>query len=109
MVAAIGNGTAFAKGRDYSVSLARPRAQTDVDRGPNNPRAHHQARQRLLADALHASSQGHFATANELVEARFRRLARSCRSTLTSSRFGCGPRQQAGTDCLDRAGARAQL
>src|ERR1700739_3930096 len=58
MVAGIGNGTAFAKGRDYSAWLGLV-PQTDVDRGQNNPRAHHQARQRLLAHALYASSQGH--------------------------------------------------
>ena len=35
--------------------MARPRTQTDVDRGPNHPRPPLQARRRLLAHALHAS------------------------------------------------------
>ena len=82
MVAAIGNGTAFAKGRDYSAWLglvaSRCRLATEPSLGPL------QAWPRLLAHALHASSARHSVAAGELAEAQFRRLARSCRSTLAS-------------------------
>ena len=69
MIAAIGSGAAFARGRDFSAWIA------DVDRRPNHPRAHLQAGQRLLAHALHASSPGHSATAGKLAKARLRGLA----------------------------------
>src|SRR5262249_12820315 len=66
MVAAIGNGTAFAKGRDYSAWLGLvPGQMSTGDRT-------FQAWQRLLAHALHASSPGYSVAA----EARLRRLAR---------------------------------
>lgn len=83
MVAAIGNGAAFGK-RAGLFGLARPRAQTDVDRRPNYPRAHLQARQRLLAYALHPSSPGHSGAAGELAKARLWSLARSRRSSPAS-------------------------
>ena len=76
MVAAIGNGAAFAK-RAGLFGLARPRAEADVDRRSNDPRTHLQARQRLLAHALHSSSPGHSGAAGELAEARLWSLARS--------------------------------
>jgi transposase len=46
MVAAIGNGAAFAKGRDS--------AEANVDRRSDDPRAHQQARQSLPTHAVHA-------------------------------------------------------
>src|SRR3979409_1288901 len=79
MVAAIGSGAAFAKGPRL-FGLARPRAETDVDRRQNDPRTHLQARQRLLAHALHSSSPGHSGTAGKLAQARLWSLARSRRS-----------------------------
>jgi transposase len=81
MVAAIGNGTAFAKGRD---GLARSRTQTDVDWRPDYPRTHLQARQQLLAHALHPGSPGHSGTAGELAEAWLRSLAPSRHSAPAS-------------------------
>ena len=90
MVAAIGSGAAFAR-RAGLFGLARPRAEADVDWRPNHPRAHLQARQRLLAHALHASSPGYSVAAGKLAEAWLRSLAHSCRSAPASERFGRGP------------------
>jgi transposase len=83
MVAAIGNGSAFAKGAGL-FGLARPRAQTDVDRRPDYPRTPLQARQQLLAHALHPSSPGYSGAAGELAEARLWSLARSRHSAPAS-------------------------
>ena len=81
MVAAIGSGAAFARGRDFSAWIG---LVPDVDRRPNHPRAHLQTGQQLLAHTLHASSSRHSAAAGELAEARLRDLARSRRSAPAS-------------------------
>jgi transposase len=100
MIAAIGSGAAFARGRDFSAWIglvpSRCRPETEPSSGAS-------------AHALHASSPGHSATAGKLAEARLRGLARSRRSAPPSQRFGRSSRQQAGTDRLDGAGARTQL
>ena len=83
MVAAIGNGTAFAKGRDYSAWLGLvPRQMSTGDR--------------TIVGCLSKCGNGYlrmlFMQAARVIllrpvnwaEARFRRLARSRRSTLTS-------------------------
>ena len=108
MVAAIGSGAAFARGRDFSAWIGLvPKQMSTGDRTILG--AHLQARQRLLTHALHAGSPGHSVAASELAEARLRDLARSRRSAPASQRFGCSSRQQAGADRLDCAGTRAQL
>ena len=107
MVAAIGSGVAFAKGRDFSAWLGLvPKQMSTGDRtivGRISKRGN------VLAHALHASSPGHSVAAGELAETRLRGLARSRRSAPTSERLGRGACQQTGADRLDRAGARAQL
>ena len=75
MVAAIGSGAAFARGRDFSAWIGLVPKQMST--GENHPRANHQARQRLLAHALRASSSGHSVAAGELAEAQLRGLAHS--------------------------------
>ena len=50
--------------------MDRARPQADVDRRPNHPRAHHQARQRIFTHALRASCPGHSVAAGELAEAQ---------------------------------------
>ena len=77
MVAAIGSGAAFAKGRDFSAWLGLVPKQMST--GDRTILGRISARQRLLAHALHASSPGHFVAAGELAEARLRGLARSRR------------------------------
>jgi transposase len=79
MVAAIGNGK-----RPGFFGMDRARPQADVDRRPNHPRAHHQARQRIFTHALRASCPGHSVAAGELAEAQLRGLARSRRSAPAS-------------------------
>ena len=63
MVAAIGSGAAFVTGRDYSAWLGLvPKQMSTGDRihPRTRPRTHLQARQRLLAHALHSSRPGSF-------------------------------------------------
>ena len=74
----------------FGMDRARP--QADVDRGPNHPRAHHQARQRIFTHALRASCPGHSVAAGELAEAQLRGLARSRCSAPAPKRFGRGSR-----------------
>jgi transposase len=77
VVAAIGNGAAFARGRDFSAWLGLvPKQMSTGDRTILGP--HLQARQRLLANTLHASSPGHSVAVGELAEARLRTLGQGC-------------------------------
>ena len=57
MVAAIGTGDAFSKGRDFA-RLAGPRAQADLDWRPHHPRQDIEAGQPLPARSIRASSVG---------------------------------------------------
>ena len=108
MVAAIGSGAAFARGRDFSAWIGLvPKQMSTGDRtilGRISKRANG-----YLRTLFHASSPGHSATAGKLAETRLRGLARARRSAPPSQRFGRRSRQQAGTDRLDGAGSRAQL
>ena len=63
------------------MRVAKPKPK-DVDWRPNHPRAHLQARKRLLAHALHASSPGYSATAGKLAETQLRGLARAAAQRL---------------------------
>ncbi len=65
MVAAIGTGDTFAKGRRLR-RLAGPRSQADLDRGPHHPRQHIQARQSVSACPVRAGSLGRADQAKEL-------------------------------------------
>ena len=83
MVAAIGSGAAFARGRDFSAWIGLvPKQMSTGDRtilGRISKRG-----QQLLAHTLHAGSSRHSAAAGELAEARLRDLARSRRSAPAS-------------------------
>ena len=75
MVAAIGTGDAFSKGRDFAAS-AGPRAQADLDWRPHHPRQDIEARQPLRARSIRASSVGRADQATELGASRAQALDR---------------------------------
>src|ERR1700746_4125388 len=108
MVAAIGNGAAFARGRDFSAWLGLvPKQMSTGDRtilGRISKRGNGYLRTLFMQAARVILLR-----VGELAEAQLRTLARSRRSAPASERFGRCPRQQAGADRLDRAGTRAQL
>jgi transposase len=83
MVAAIGNGTAFAKGRDFAAWLGLvPRQMSTGDRtilGRITKRGN-----RYLRNALHARCPRYFAQAGKLGKAQFWPLANGRSTTLTS-------------------------
>ena len=91
MVAAIGNGAAFARGRDFSAWLGLvPRQLSTGDRtilGRISTRVNGYLRM-LFVQAARVNT----IAAGELAEARLRGLARSRRSAPASERFGGGPR-----------------
>ena len=78
MVAAIGNGAAFAKGRDFAARLG---AEADVDRRSDDPRAHHHARQSLATHAVNAGRRRYSAQACKLGKAPFWPTANGCGKT----------------------------
>ena len=57
MVAAIGTGDGFSKGRDFAAWLGT-RAQAGLDRRPHHPRQHIEARQSLSAGSVRAGGVG---------------------------------------------------
>ena len=108
MVAAIGSGAAFAKGRDFSAWIGLvPRQMWTGDR--------------TILGRISKRGNGYLRTlfmqAARVILLRpaswpkhgFRDLARSRRSAPPSQRFGCSSCQQTGADRLDCAGTRAQL
>src|SRR6201984_2423326 len=68
MVAALANGAAFTKGRDFAAWLGLV-PKPDVHRGSGEPRPHQQAWQSLSAHAVHARRPRHFAQASKLGKA----------------------------------------
>jgi transposase len=108
MVAAIGNGVAFARGRDFSAWLGLvPKQMSTGDRtilGRISKRGNGylrmlfmQAARVILLRPANWPKHG------------FGGLAHSRRSAPASERFGRGPCQQAGADRLDSAGTRTRL
>jgi len=108
MVAAIGSGGAFARGRDFSAWIGLvPKQMSTGDRtilGRITKRGNS-----YFAYAVHASCPGYSAAAGKLAKAQLRDLARARRTASAPQRLSRGSRQQAGADRLDRAGTGAQL
>jgi transposase len=106
MVAAIGNGAAFARGRDFSAWLGLvPKQMSTGDRtvlGRISKRGNGYLRTLFMQAArvilLRSASWPKHSFGLWLI-----------RAAQASERFGRRPRQQAGADRLDRAGTRAQL
>ena len=87
MVAAIGSGAAFARGRDFSAWIGLVPKQMST--GDRTILGRISKRGNGYLHTLHAGSSRHSAAAGELAEARLRDLAGSRRSAPASQRFGC--------------------
>ena len=105
-VAAIGNGAAFAKGRELR-RLARTGAKADIDGRPYHPRQDIQARQSLSALSVRAGSLGRIGQgrAKALGPLWAQVLDRGCQKTSAPQCAGDRARQQA---CPHRLGGSQQ-
>ena len=108
MVAAIGNGAAFCKGRDFAAWLGLvPKQMSTGDRtilGRITKRG-----KSLSAHALHPRRPCRSAPSYELGEAQFWTVAHDgCAAHASQCSDSCA-RQQVGADRLDRLGARTSL
>jgi transposase len=108
MVAAIGTGEAFERGRDFR-RLAGPRASTIQHRRQVDPRAHLQAREQIPAHALHPGRQRHSHAAAKLGALQLRGVAEGGTAAPTSQQAGDRARQQARPHRLERAEAQHRL
>ena len=92
MVAAIGNGTALAKGRDFAAWLGLvPKQMSTGD--SDDPRSHQQAREPLSTHAIHAGRSRYFAQASKLGKAHFWPVANGRGKPPASQRVGNCPCQ----------------
>jgi transposase len=91
MVAAIGAGDVFTKGRDFAAWLG----QADLDRGPHHPRQDIQAWQSLPAGSVRAGGMGRADQAEELGTPRAQVVDRGGQQATTPQRAGDRARQQA--------------
>lgn len=108
VVAAIGTGEAFDRGRDFR-RLARP-GPTPVQHGrPIHPGPHLQAGQPIPSNPLHPGGQGAADAAAELVEVQLRPVARQRGAKDASQQAGHRARQQARSHRLERAQHRQGL
>jgi transposase len=97
MVAAIGTGDGFSKGRDFAAWLARARAQADFDRGSHDPGQDIEARQSLPARPVCAGSMGRSCEgqADPMGRPRAQALDRGRQEAVASQRAGDRACQQA--------------
>jgi transposase len=103
MVAAIGAGDVFTKGRDFAAWLGLVPKQ--IDRGPYHPRQDIQARQSLPAGSVRAGSVGRADQANGLGAPRAQALDRGSQEAAPSQRAGDCPRQQTRPHRLECSGS----
>src|ERR1700756_4058227 len=103
MVAAIGTGDVFSKGRDFGA-WARTGAQADLDGRPHDPRQNLQARQSLPARSVRAGGMGCAGQDKELGTLRAQILDRSRQEAVAPQRAGDRARQQACPHRLGGAG-----
>ena len=108
MVAAIGTGAAFAKGRDFAAWLGLV-PEADLDRRPHHPGWPVQARQPLLAHALRRGRASSPAATAPLGRARLRALAARGRSAAAPECARGRLGQQARAHRLGRAVPRERL
>ena len=102
MVAAIGTGDVFSKGRDFAAWLGLvPKA--DLDRRPHHPRQDIEARQSLPARPVRAGGMGRADQAEELGAPRAQALDRGRQEATAPQRAGDCARQQAGAHRLERS------
>ena len=103
MVAAIGTGDVFSKGRDFGA-LARTGAEADLDGRSHDPRQNLQARQSLLARSICAGGMGCAGRNKELGTLRAQILDRKGQEAVAPQRAGDRARQQACPHRLGGAG-----
>jgi transposase len=103
MVAAIGTGDAFTKGRDFAAAGLGP--QADVDRRPHHPRQDIQAGQSLPARSVRAGGLGRVDQAEDLGALWAQALDRGGQEAAASQRAGDRTGQQAGPYRLERSGS----
>ena len=108
MVAAIGTGDVFSKGRDFAAWLGLV-PKTDLDRGPHDPRQDIQARQSLPARPVRAGGMGCADQAEELGAPRAQTLDRGRQEAAAPQRAGDRARQQARPHRLERSGSWSRL
>ena len=108
MVAAIGTGEVFSKGRDFAAWLGT-RTQADLDRRPHDPRQDIETRQSLPARSVRAGGVGCVDQAEELGTPRAQALARGSEEAATSQCSCHRTRQQAGPHRLERSGSWSRL
>ena len=102
MVAAIGAGDAFSKGRDFAAWLGLV-PKTDVDRGPHDPGQDIQARQSLPARPVRAGGLGRADQTQELGAPWAQALDRGRQEAAAPQRAGDCARQQTGPHRLERS------
>ena len=100
VVAAIGSGDVFSKGRDFA--LARARAKADFDGRSRDPGQGPEAGKSLSARAVRASSVGRSHQADELATSRAQAVDRGSKEAAAPQRAGDRTRQQA---CPHRLGS----
>src|SRR5712675_1500236 len=106
MVAAIGNGAAFCKGRDFAAWLGLvPKQMSTGDR----TWPHHQARKPLSTHALHPGRPRRPSTTGKLGKTQLWIVAHRRNAAIASQCSDSCARQQAGADRLDCLGARTSL
>lgn len=105
MVAAIGTGDVFSKGRDFGAWLA----QADLDGRPHDPRQNLEARQSLPARSVRAGGVGCAGQDKELGTLRAQVLDRSRQKAVAPQRARDRARQQACPHRLGGAGQRTRL
>ena len=108
MVAAIGAGDVFSKGRDFAAWLGLV-PETDLDRRPHDPGQDIQARQSLPARPVRAGGMGRADQAQELGAPRAQALDRGGQEAAAPQRAGDRARQQARPHRLERSGSRSEL
>ena len=108
MVAAIGAGDAFTKGRDFAAWLGLV-PKTDVDWGPHDPGQDIQARQSLPAGSVRAGGMGCVDQAQELGALWAQALDRGGPKAAAPQRAGDCAGQQARSHRLECTGSRSRL
>jgi transposase len=101
MVAAIGTGDAFSKGRDFGAWLGLV-PKTNLDRRSHHPRQDIETRQSLPARSIRSGRMGCTDQAQELGSSRAQAVARGGQEAAASQRPRHRARQQARSHCLER-------
>jgi transposase len=109
MVAAIGTGDAFGRGRDFSGPLARSRPAPIQHGRQNGPRTHIQARQQVSANPVHSGGTRHFNETEQLAEVQLRAVAHRSSDPASSKQAGHSLGQQVSPYRMERSGQPKRL